>query len=386
VSLEGNKRAPKASVQCVNRRFSRDVQRRRDELVDRAYRSDTAGELFQAVASRLRRLVPFDLLLWMPTDPDTGLASAPTRAENLDPSHQRCVVYFRGEFFGGDVNAVADLARSPFPAATLLASTHDHPARSPRYREWLEPQGLSDELRAALRRDDRVWGSMILLREAGRQPFYAQETALVASLAAPLAERLRSEAGPLPPPAAEDEPDGPGLMLFDPDLKLVSANDDARGWLDQLPPGVTSETPLGVGLPSFVSGALVRAQAVAQGRDPGPARVRVLTRSGRWLVCHASCLRDADGALGSTALVLEPAPAAETASITARALGLTPREQQIADLIARGASTAQIAHELYLSRHTVRDHIKATFEKTAVTSRGELVARLHAEPQRASRN
>jgi DNA-binding CsgD family transcriptional regulator len=150
--------------------------------------------------------------------------------------------------------------------------------------------------------------------------------------------------------------------------------------LHELPHGVTSETPLGVGLPSFVSGALVRAQAVAQGRDPGPARVPLLTRSGRWLVCHASCLRDADGALGSTALVLEPAPAAETASITAQALGLTPREQQIADLIARGASTAQIADQLYLSRHTVRDHIKATFEKTAVTSRGELVARLHAEP------
>lgn len=362
--------------------FTRDVQRRRDELVDRAERSETADELFEAVSSRLRRLVPYDVVLWMPTDPDTGLASGPARAENLDPNHQRCVTYFRGEFFGGDVNAFGELARSPVPAASLLASTYDRPARSARYRDWLQPQGLSDELRVVLRLDDRVWGSMILLREAGRSPFDAAETALAASLATPLAESLRAHCGPLPQPAAQAEPDGPGLMLFDRALNLVSANDEARGWLDRLPDGLTSDTPLGVALPSFVSATLVRAQAVAEDRDPGPARVRLLTRSGRWLVCHASCLRDPEGAICGVALVLEPAAPAETAPITAQALGLTPREQQIAALIARGAGTAQIAGELYLSRHTVRDHIKAIFAKAAVSSRGELVARLHAEPSR----
>ena len=47
--------------------------------------------------------------------------------------------------------------------------------------------------------------------------------------------------------------------------------------------------------------------------------------------------------------------------------------------IARGASTAEIAAELFLSTHTVRDYVKTVFEKLGVSSRGELVARLFAE-------
>ena len=47
--------------------------------------------------------------------------------------------------------------------------------------------------------------------------------------------------------------------------------------------------------------------------------------------------------------------------------------------MARGLGTADIADELYLSPHTVRDHIKTIFEKVGVTSRGELVATLFAE-------
>jgi predicted transcriptional regulator len=41
--------------------------------------------------------------------------------------------------------------------------------------------------------------------------------------------------------------------------------------------------------------------------------------------------------------------------------------------------TAEIADELFLSAHTVRDHVKAIFAKVGVSSRGELVARLFAE-------
>jgi DNA-binding NarL/FixJ family response regulator len=38
-----------------------------------------------------------------------------------------------------------------------------------------------------------------------------------------------------------------------------------------------------------------------------------------------------------------------------------------------------MAEELVLSAHTVRDHVKAIFQKVGVSSRGELVAKLFAE-------
>jgi len=47
--------------------------------------------------------------------------------------------------------------------------------------------------------------------------------------------------------------------------------------------------------------------------------------------------------------------------------------------VARGLSNQEIAAELFLSSHTVRDHLKAVFAKVGVGSRGELVAKLFAD-------
>jgi DNA-binding CsgD family transcriptional regulator len=58
---------------------------------------------------------------------------------------------------------------------------------------------------------------------------------------------------------------------------------------------------------------------------------------------------------------------------------LSPRETEITRLIAQGLGTGEIARRLHLSTHTVRDYVKAVFEKVEVSSRGELVAKLFAD-------
>lgn len=47
--------------------------------------------------------------------------------------------------------------------------------------------------------------------------------------------------------------------------------------------------------------------------------------------------------------------------------------------LARGLRTPEMAAELHLSPHTVRDYVKAVFDKVGVSSRGELVATLFAK-------
>ncbi|GHF67259.1 DNA-binding response regulator [Streptomyces mashuensis] len=55
--------------------------------------------------------------------------------------------------------------------------------------------------------------------------------------------------------------------------------------------------------------------------------------------------------------------------------GLTAREAEVLELIARGQDNRRIARELFLSEKTVRNHVTHIFDKLQVTTRAEAVAR-----------
>jgi DNA-binding CsgD family transcriptional regulator len=353
----------------------------RDALIERVEGADEVRDVFRAATEGLRHLVQFDSSAWLGTDPATDLPTAPTQTENVGlDGIDECMRFWEREFLVEDVNLFGDLARRPTPAAALRASTRDRPSRSPRYREFLRPHGFGDELRAVMRVDGASWAAVALQRETGRPAFTEEDAALLAGLSAVIGRAVRERARALPDlPALTDDP-GPGLMLFASDGELISANDDALAWLEQLAPDPPESARSGVDLPLVAAGTLMRARAVAAERDHRSARARLRSpRTGRWLVCHASCLRSASGELGDTALVIEPAKAAEIAPIIVQAYGLSSREREITQLIARGFATAQIAKHLHLSVHTVRDYVNAIFAKVGVSSRGELVAKLFAE-------
>jgi two-component system response regulator DesR len=60
----------------------------------------------------------------------------------------------------------------------------------------------------------------------------------------------------------------------------------------------------------------------------------------------------------------EPAPA-----------NLSPREREVLALIARGATNKEIADDLFLSPHTVKDHTSSLYRKLEVRNRAEAVQR-----------
>lgn len=63
---------------------------------------------------------------------------------------------------------------------------------------------------------------------------------------------------------------------------------------------------------------------------------------------------------------------------------ISPREQEVLELLLAGSSTREIAQSFGRSWHTIHDHVKALHRKTGASTRGELIARWFGQPRRSS--
>ena len=75
-------------------------------------------------------------------------------------------------------------------------------------------------------------------------------------------------------------------------------------------------------------------------------------------------------------MTIEPTTPAERRGLYARSHALSPREEELLHLLAEGADTKAIAEALFLSQHTVQDHLKSIFAKTGTHNRRTLLTRL----------
>ena len=138
---------------------SAQLRRHRDDLVQQVGRSTDAADVFQRASAGLRGFVPFDAAAWLGTDPGTGLPTSPVRIDDLDGITQAmCAEHWQRELLVEDVNLFRHLARAEAPAAALRRSLAE-PAASGRYRRFLRPLGVGDEMRTVLRVGGALWGS-----------------------------------------------------------------------------------------------------------------------------------------------------------------------------------------------------------------------------------
>jgi DNA-binding CsgD family transcriptional regulator len=124
-------------------------------------------------------------------------------------------------------------------------------------------------------------------------------------------------------------------------------------------------------LPPAVYEIASRALAAPDAATSLPNRVRIRTPRGRWSVIEGAPLEGADP--GHVAITVRAASSDEVFDVLCKAHDLTRRERQLAALMRGGLSTDQLAAALYISPYTVKDHLKAIFDKTGVRSRRELL-------------
>jgi DNA-binding CsgD family transcriptional regulator len=351
-----------------------------DQLIDDVSELGRRGlpreQYYGELAARLRRSIDCDATCWHTLDPQTRLMTSDAPHElisegvfTLEEAAGAGALLVRSEYFVEDVNTFAGLAARRVPVGILSEATAGRPERSARYRDLLEPSGIPYELRAAFVNRGRCWGAVHIARREDRPDFTAQDAAVLAELTRVIADGIRTSVRFDAARQGQDSA-APGLVVLGPANEIELITPPAEELLATMRSSVLADTaqmatPV-IALASYVRG---------RGREAGvePDVVAVPTPSG-WITLHASLPRGA--ADGQVAIVLERSATPHTTALRLEAHGVTAREREIATLIAQGLSNPEIAAALVLSPYTVQDHIKSLLEKTGVSTRQELVARM----------
>jgi DNA-binding CsgD family transcriptional regulator len=340
--------------------------------IDRLCRRGLEGRtLLRELAGHVRTVVPCEGLMFLRTDPTTMLPTDGV-VDALPPA--LCKHFWDNELLETDYNKFVELARRESSAATLSEATGADLSRSRRYAQLYRPLGFGDELRVSFTaRDGSCWGIAQLVRPDG-EVFTDDERDLLAAVSPTVAEGLRATFAVDPPSRSLDT--GPALVLLNDDGDIQAITAHGKHWLAELVRGsATGMSPV----PEPVYLVAGRARAAEAGIDSQPAWAQVRTAAGVWLHLHAAHVEGSDPLRGSVAVVITPARAPDLAPLIALAYRVTAREQDVLQFIARGLTTTEMAQQLGISHHTVRDHIKALFSKVGVRSRTELVARIFAD-------
>lgn len=329
----------------------------RDRLVAGTGESLTGEAACALLVDAFALVAPAHAVAMMTTDPETNLPAGGV-VRGFDPS--QCVPFWDNELLDPDFNKFNSLARSIEPVATLADATDGDLARSPRFVKLYQAFGASDELRLAVVSGTSCLAIGAFVRCDG-EVYSATEMLDIRNLLVPAANLFRSALGQMSDPLT---PQGPVVVLVDAAGAIVSRSEDAETVLDDLRVSVDEE------LPATIHVAASRARG---SRSSSRFTTRLRGTSGRWVRVHVTPMAGDDGIVS---VMIDGARAGDLVPILLDSYGLTDRETDIVLLVCRGIGTKEIAGERSISVHTVRDHLKSIFEKSGVSSRGELVARL----------
>lgn len=306
------------------------------------------------------------------TDPATTLMSTATRLIDLPP--EMVGPWMQQEFIGHDVNRFDELHESGRGAATIHRAHAPPRCRSRRCR-LNHQMGFGPELRTTFSIEGACWGILNGLRSHGQPEFGDEELAWVNELAPDIAAALRRS---LMTDVVDNDRDAPAVITIDAEGVPQSSTPGTKELLAELwlpPPHRPERHPRSIPLPGEALMVTTLVQAQSEGHSlHRRARTRLRGRSGRWITIDGKLTRCAQGKPSGTVLIIEPSRPADILPLLIAAYELTTREQEVFGEISTGRTTRDIADRLFISEHTVRDHVKSIFNKTGAGSRTELMS------------
>lgn len=318
-----------------------------------------------ALLAEIRAAVPFDSYAWLLTDPETWVGAAPLADT---PSLADLPTLIRLKYLT-PTNRWTSLQANT--AMTLIGATQGNRAESRVWDELLAGYGVDDVASTVFRDQFGCWAFLDLWRLHGS--FTAGECDLLADLARIATPALRRSLAPtFAVDSGQHDPQGePVVLLLSEDLQPLTQTPRTDAYLRSLLPTDADRTPVPAGAYNVAAQLLAREQGV----DSHPASARAHIYDGLWVILRAARMIGASTDPGPIAVSIEPTPPTERAGLYARVIGLTDRETQLLTHLVAGADTRELARRLFVSQHTVQDHLKSVFAKADTRSRRVLIAR-----------
>lgn len=209
------------------------------------------------------------------------------------------------------------------------------------------------------------WGFLDLW---SRRRYDEADLALLGELAPALTTALRhSQARTFRVvPTSRAPTTGPAVLLLGEDLTVVGQTTASPDWLQLLLPRPDEPDPI----PACAYNLAAQLVALEHGVDDHEPLGRVHLRDGLWVTLRASRMEPG----GLVAVTIEPTSPGDRLDLFARAAGLSPRERELLEHLAQGSDTREAAGLMFLSPHTVQDHLKSIFAKTGTHTRLTLLS------------
>jgi DNA-binding CsgD family transcriptional regulator len=344
--------------------------RAREQIAKLCRAGADARTLRLEVLAVLRQAVGFDAYVWLITDPLTSVGSAPLADVPCLPELPRLI---RLKY----LTTVNRWTRMITPVASLSQATGGDLARSLMWRDLLSRYEVTDIATSVHRDRFGCWAFLDLWRTQAAHPFAAAELEFLHGIAADLTTALRrSQAAAFAASRgdAAQASAGPVVLLLSPALEVRAQTPQTQRYLQLLiPPDAAGQAPVPAGAYNVAAQLL----ATEAGVDANSPSARVHLGGGHWLTLRATRMDSAQPTPErDIAVSIEATTPRDRVSLFALACGLSPRETELLEHLVTGASTRDIAELMFLSEHTVQDHLKSIFTKTATRTRSTLVARV----------
>lgn len=333
----------------------------RDQALVRIERLCAAGmrdrPLRAALVEAIGGLVQFDGHVFLLTDPVTCVGASPL-ASIPGLSFDRLPELIKARYLTpGDRWSALD-------GVSALAAAPPRPDGDQWWRIVRELGGV-DVATLGFTDQFGCWGFLDIWR-LSRPPFSPPELDRLHELAPIVTRGIRrvlADTFTLAPTSAPVRQ--PIVLLLDDELRVHEQTTLTDSWLRLLIPTDSDVAPI----PAHAYNVAAQLLAREQGVDDHEASARTHLANGFWVSMRAA------RAQSRVVVTIEAATSVERVDILARTHGLSPREIEVLNLLVSGADSKAIAATLFLSEHTVHDHVRSILTRTGSRTRQILLAK-----------